>query len=89
MIDGNHRAVRAHQTGFPFRCYELNPGESWRLLLAYPAAVDATVYLKHLVCTGNCLRSEAPRAPHVPAVRTFRRAPVHPARVTRAQGRRR
>ena len=61
VIDGNHRAVRAHQTGYPFRCYELSPGESWRVLLAYPAAVELTVYTKHLACTGNCLRSESPR----------------------------
>ena len=88
VIDGNHRAHKAHQTGYPFACYELNPGESWRVLLAYPSVVDPAVYLKHQHCTGNCLRTASPLAPLPPAVRTFRRAPVHPARVTRAQGRR-
>ena len=84
VIDGNHRAVRAHQTGFPFRCYELNPGESWTVLLAYPTSVEPTVYTKHLACQGNCLRSESPPPRPGPPGRLGRGvlpAPMSPSRL--------
>jgi hypothetical protein len=55
VIDGNHRAVRAHQTGARFQCYELTPVESWALLLEHPVAGESVFYAEHLCCPPDCM----------------------------------
>jgi len=55
VIDGNHRAVRAYETGQPFACYELTPVESWALLLEHPVAGESVFYAEHLCCPPDCM----------------------------------
>lgn len=55
IVDGNHRAVRAHQTGQPFFCYELTPVESWALLLEHVTHGESVFYAEHLLCEPGCM----------------------------------
>ena len=66
IIDGNHRAVRAFQTGVTFSCYELTPVESWALLLEHPYMGESIFYAQHLTCTADCMISVD--AEHEPAL---------------------
>jgi hypothetical protein len=55
VIDGNHRAVRAHQMGQPFFCYALTPVESWALMLEHATHGESVFYAEHLLCEPGCM----------------------------------
>jgi len=92
IIDGNHRAVRAQQTGYPFACYALTITESWLLLQHAPHGWESVYYAQHLLEDRDSLHHASPPAPAAPYVRTRRpvfRAPTRPGRLTGGAGGRR
>ena len=87
VIDGNHRAVRSHQTGYPFQCYALTVVESFVLLLAHPYVWESLYYAPHLLGDEGWLHRASASAPSPPQVRTRRpvfRAPTRRSRPAQA-----
>jgi hypothetical protein len=55
IIDGNHRAVAALQTGAVFQCYQLTPIESWALMLEHPCPGESVFYAEYLLRDKDCM----------------------------------